>query len=318
MIQKHKENDETLSISTAALFVVLKKEYKIILLVILFFLIIGISYILIIPKEYISTGKIMPEVSYKASNGMGGLNELLKKYNGNIDVYNTEITSPELYAEIINTSEFCDYILAKEINTKRNEKISFKAYYDLKLKSKTSFFNREKSNFEANDKMTHYNIAKDIQTRIAVTIAKRNNLISVSVKMEDPVVAADIANFTIIYLIDYITKYRTEKTRQELRFIESLQKDVSNDSSKNIQLKTEIQSSLSASVIQMKIKIQEDTPTIQVLEKPQIPVFSSEPPTLRVFAEFIFLGLLTGVIIVLLKNYNYKTILNSSSPTYKE
>ncbi|WP_343613156.1 hypothetical protein [Flavobacterium sp.] len=311
MTQTPKENNEDWSVFFASLFLILKKEYKIILLATLFFSIIGISYILITPKEYVSIGKIMPEVSYKASNGMGGLNELLKKYNGNIDVYNTEITNPELYGEIINTNEFYDYILAKEIKTKTNKKMSFKGYYDLKQKNKTSFFDKEQSSFKTNDKITHYNIVQDIQTKIIVATAKKTNLISVSVKMEDPVVAADIANFSIIYIIDYITKYRTEKTRQELRFIENLQKEVSKDSSKSTYLKNEIQNSLSASLIQMKIKIQEDTPAIQVLEKPRIPVFTSEPPAFKVFAEFTFLGLVIGIIIAFLKNYNYKTLILS-------
>ncbi|PUU70488.1 hypothetical protein DBB36_08535, partial [Flavobacterium sp. WLB] len=61
------------------LLMLLKKEYKIILLITSFFSIFGFFYLLSIPKEYISIGKIMPEVSYKASNGIAGINELLKK-----------------------------------------------------------------------------------------------------------------------------------------------------------------------------------------------------------------------------------------------
>ncbi|WP_316636191.1 Wzz/FepE/Etk N-terminal domain-containing protein [uncultured Flavobacterium sp.] len=311
MTQTTEENNETISISLSSLFIVLKREYKIILLVTLLFSIFGIFYVLSIPKEYISTGKIMPEVSYKASNGIAGINQLLKKYNGNVDLYNTEITSPELYAEILNTSDFYDYILTKEVTTRTNKKMSFKSYYDLNLENNKSFFQKEKSDFKPNDKIKYYNIIQDIQKRIIITTVKKNNLIFVTAQMQDPVVAANIANFTITYLIDYITKYRTEKARQELHFIENLQKNVSKDSTKKDALKEEIQNSLSTSIIQMKIKIQEDTPTIQVLEKAQISVVNNEPSISQLIG-FIFLGFLIGVIVAFLRNHNYKTILISN------
>lgn len=262
MTRTIKENNEDWSISFTTLFVVLRKEYKIILFVTLFFSVIGFFYISVIPDEYTAVGKIMPEVAYKAPNGMGGLNEVLKKYNGNVDLYNTEITNPELYAEILTTSNFYDYILAKEIKT-RNKKMSFKSYYDFKLKNEKSFFKKEEKDFKANDKIKYQTIIQDIQKRIGVTITKKNNLVFVTVKMGDPVVAADVANFTINYLIEYITQYRTEKARQELHFIENLQNDLSKDSLKSESLKNEIQNNLAAATIQMKIRIQENTPTIE-------------------------------------------------------
>ncbi|WP_343696387.1 Wzz/FepE/Etk N-terminal domain-containing protein [Flavobacterium sp.] len=282
------ENNEYWSISLSSIFAVLQKEYKIILLSTLFFLIISSVYIFITPKEYISVGKIMPEVSYKASNGIAGINQLLKKYNGNVDLFNTEITSPELYPEILNTTDFYDYILNKKVTTSSNKKMSFKSYYDLNLKNKAG-------------------IIQDIQNRIVINPVKKNNMVFVTAKMQDPIVAADIANFTMTYLIDYITKYRTEKSRQDLRFLENLIKNVEEDSSKNEAIKNEIQNSLSASVIQMKIKIQEDTPTIQVLQKPQIPAANSEPSIPKVFTGFILLGLCIGVAIAFLKNYKLDT-----------
>ncbi|KOP38692.1 MULTISPECIES: hypothetical protein [unclassified Flavobacterium] len=294
------------------LLMLLKKEYKIILLITSFFSIFGFFYLLSIPKEYISIGKIMPEVSYKASNGIAGINELLKKYNNNVDLYNTEITSPELYAEIIKTSDFYDYILAKEVVTSANKKMSFRSYCDSGMENKKSHFQKEKSDFKTHNKIKYYSIIQDIQQRIIITSVKKNNIIFVSAQMQDPVVAADIANFTIDYLIDYITKYRTEKARQELNYIESLQKNVSKDSLKDEAFRKEIQNSLLTSIVQLKIKIQEDTPIIQVLEKAQIPVMSSEPSLRKILIVFTFIGFLIGMAIALLKKQNYKILLDSN------
>lgn len=312
MTQTNNENNELAYISLRPILAVLKKEYKTILLVTLFLSIIGFFYALNIPKEYTSTGKIMPEVSYKASNGMAGIYQLLKKFNNNVDLYNTEITNPELHAEILSTNNFYNYILSKKVITSSNKIITFKSYCDNNLKNQNSFFEKEKSNSTTNDKIKYYSTIQDIQKRIIITTNKKNNLTVISVKMPDPSVAADIANFTITYLIDYITQYRTEKARKELHFIENLQKNVSTNSSKNESSAKEIQNSLLAASVQMKIQIQEDTPIFQVLEKAQVPVMSSNTPTSTILIVFIFISFLIGIVISFLINSNYKMLLNSN------
>lgn len=303
MSQTTIKNYESTLISLSSLFVVLKREYKIILSLTFIFLIIGIFYILNISKEYISTSKIMPEVSYKASNGMAGIYQVLKKYNSNIDLYNTEITSSELYAEILKTNDFYQYILNKEVKTNKDKKISFKLYYDSILENERGFSEKGKSH--------SITTIQDIQNKIVISTAKKNNLILVTVNMPDPSVAADIANFTTTYLIDYITKYRTEKARLKLKFIENLQKDISKDSTKNEDLTKEIQDNLIALTVQMKIQIQEDTPIFQILEKAQPPINSSETSKTETLSVFIFIGFLIGSVIAFLINNNYRIILNT-------
>lgn len=311
MTQTDQRNNELTPINLSSVFISLKKEYKIILSTVILFPIIGVFYILNTPKEYTSIGKIMPEISYKVSNGMGGLYEILKKYNNSVDLYNTEITSTELYGEILKTKDFYDYLLTEKVKTINDKKISFKSYCDYNLQNKNSFFGNGNSDSTANSKMKHYSI-QDIQKRIVVNAVKKNSIILVAVKMPDPSVAADIANSTITYLIDYITKYRTEKARQELQFIENLQKKNLEDSSKNEAFTKEMQNNLSASTIQMKIKIQEDTPIFQVLEKAQIPVMSSNTPPYLILTALIFIGFVVGVVIAFLRNNNYKLLFNSN------
>ena len=123
--------------------------------------------------------------------------------------------------------------------------------------------------------------------------------------MSNPIIAANIANYTIDYIISYITKYRTEKARQELFFIEELLKN-----SQKEKFSKEIQNNLLASIIQMKIKIQEDTPNIQVLEYAPIPAINNNPPLYKIIIPFISLGLLVGIILVLFINSNYKKLIN--------
>ncbi|RUT72096.1 hypothetical protein D0817_00270 [Flavobacterium cupreum] len=290
MTQTDQQNTEFTSIYLNSLIVVLKREYKIILAFTALLPIIGIFYILNISKEYTASSKIMPEVSYKAPNGMAGIYQLLKKYNNNIDLYNTEITSPEIYSEILKTNDFCEYILNKTVKTKNNKDISLKSYCDGYLENNNLF----------------------LQKRIVVSTNKKNNITLVTVNMPDPSVAADISNFTTTYLIDYITKYRTEKARQKLHFIENLQKDFSKDSTKSENLTGEIQDNLEALTVQTKIQIQEDTPIFQILEKAQPPLGSNEPSILEILGVFVFAGFLIGIVIAFLRNHNYKILLNSN------
>lgn len=300
------ENNNLDTINLVLVFSVLKKEYKLILFSTLLPAIIGFFYFINIPKEYTATGKIMPEISFKASNGMAGIYDLLRKFNNDTDLYNTEITSSELYAEILKTNDFYEYILSKKVKTIDNRKISFKTYYYDIMKN-------EKSNSVSNDRIKYYNATRDIQTRIVVTNTnKKNSVIVVNAKMPDPVVAADIANFTITYLTDFITKYRTEKSRKELHFIENLQKNLSKDSLQNKAISEEIHNSLAASKVKMKIKIQEDTPVFQILEKAQIPVISSNTSTNIALILLGGIGLFIGVFIAFLRNGNYKYLVNQS------
>lgn len=294
-------NNESILVFLSSILSILKREYKVVLLLTFLFPIIGFFYILSIPKEFIACSKIMPEVLYKASDGMAGINQVLKKYNNNVDLYNTEITSSELYAEILKTNDFYDYIFNKKLKINNNE-VSFKSYCEYNLQNKNIFSRKGKSYSTVT--------REDVEKRIVITTSKKNNLILVTVNMPDPSVAADIANFTTVYFIDYIVRYRTQKARQKLHFIEHLQKDISKDSVKSEDLTKEIQNSLSVLTVQMKIQIQEDTPIFQILEKAQPTVRSSEPSMAKMLSSFIFSGFLIGIVIAFLRNNNYKIFLN--------
>lgn len=298
-------DDSMIEIDFLAFFKILKAEKTIIGLSVFLATILGGLYAFVFntKAEFVAIGKIMPEVASKPTNGMGGLFEILKKYSGNVDMYNTEITRPDIYDEIINTKAFCNYLLSKNVETISSKKLNFKTYYDANLILKNSFYQQEKQDSASNNRAIEYAYQQDIQKRIVITTSKKNNLVSVSVKMPDPVVAANIANYTIDYLIDFITKYRTEKARQELFFVEKLLKNTQQEN-----FSKEIHKSLMAFELQMKIKIQEDTPILQVLEYAQIPVMNSNPSIFSIILPCLFIGLIVGIIVALFKNKSYRML----------
>jgi len=272
--------EKEFTIDFVKFFKILISEKKILGLSVFISLVLSVFYFYGIKTEYTATGKILPEVAHKPINGLGGLFELLKKYSGNVDLYNTEITPQNLYVEIINTKSFYNYLTTRNIISINKKIIKFKDYHES-------------------------NLLENIQKRIQITVEKKHSIVLVSVNLSNPIIAANIANCTIDYIISYITKYRTEKARQELFFIEELLKN-----SKKENFSKEIQNNLLASIIQMKIKIQEDTPNIQVLEYAPIPAINNNPPLYKIIIPFISLGLLVGIILVLFINSNYKKLIN--------
>ncbi|TDB67452.1 Wzz/FepE/Etk N-terminal domain-containing protein [Arundinibacter roseus] len=304
MTNSNRENS-AIEIDLHVFFKIIKAEIIVIGLSIFLGAVLGSLYAFTFNSnpEYTATGKILPEVASKPTNGLGGLFEILKQYGGNIDMYNTEITRPDIYEEIINTSKFYTYLLSKSVGTSNNKKLPFEQYYLTNFSHKNKIGDQEKVDSASSNTIFHYNYQQTIQKRIVINSSKKNSLVSISVKMPDPVVAADIANLTIQYLIDFITKYRTEKARQELAFVENLIKNNQKDN-----FSKEIHESLMASELQMKIKIQEDTPIIQVLEYAQIPVIKTNPSHLLIILPFIFIGLLLGILVAIFKNNEYHII----------
>lgn len=288
-------DDRIIEIDFLIYFKIIKAEKNIILLTILISILIGGFYAIYSNSkpEFEAIGKIMPEVAIKPDNGLGGLYEVLKKYGSNTDMYNTDITRPEIYGEIINTKTFYDYLLLKNVKTVKGKKLLFKTYYYANLAPENSITEHEKNV----DRKLEYFYQQNIQSRIKINNSKNNNVVSVYVKMPDPVVAANIANFTIDYLIEFITKYRTEKAHQELLFVEKLI-----DETLKTDISKEVKTNLLTSSIQMKIKIQEDTPVIQVLENAQIPMFKSNKSNILIMSPFIFFGFIAGMVIALFKN----------------
>ena len=72
-------------------------------------------------------------------------------------------------------------------------------------------------NYISFNRQTENNI-KDLKERIICTYDKKVGVITISVKMPDPVVAANVARFSMNYLTDYIINYRTEKQKRDLDF----------------------------------------------------------------------------------------------------
>lgn len=147
---------------------------------------------------------------------------------------------------------------------------------------------------------------------------------------QSPEVTVQLANIITESLSDYLIWHRTEKARQNLEFLEQRHKEayssfvneqdrlasfrdqnrgtltaVARTHEQNIQseynVKLNIYNSITEQLEQARIKLQQDTPVVSVLQEAVYPNRKSSPNRMRILILFAFLGSLFGVMIVLIK-----------------
>ncbi|MDP1815383.1 MAG: GNVR domain-containing protein [Leadbetterella sp.] len=341
------QEPDVIKINFKVFWQILKKEKWLIISTNILFIVVGVIFAFSLKEEFKSEGKILPEIQAKGGSmgqfaGLAALAGVdLSSAGGGADA-----VRPDLYPDVLKSTPFFLRLFEEKIKTKTNKELSFQEFYNsevldgkLKEKDQKNLFPKS-DNYISFNRQTEKNI-KDLKERIICTYDKKAGVISISVKMPDPVVAANVARFSMNYLTDYIINYRTEKQKRDLDFLmERLNaakgKFYSNQSKKasytdqmplnalrlqsadlqreRIESEYKISSNFYNSLLQKyeeaKLKMQQETPVIKVLEPPVVPNLKTEPKKLLIVIVASFLGLLISTSIVILKNKNYNSILN--------
>jgi uncharacterized protein involved in exopolysaccharide biosynthesis len=224
----------------------------------------------------------------------------------------------------------------------------FQAFYnkevlDGKLKEKDQKDKFPKSeNYISFNRQTEKNI-KDLKERILCSYDKKAGVIAISVKMPDPVVAANVARFSMNYLTDYIINYRTEKQKRDLDFLaerlnaakgkyyttqsqkasytdqmplNALRLQSADLQRERIESEYKISSSFYNSLLQKyeeaKLKIQQETPILKVLEPPVVQNLKSEPKKAVIIVFSLIIGFSISILLSIIHKKNYKYILKES------
>ncbi len=182
---------------------------------------------------------------------------------------------------------------------------------------------------ETSDDIPHLNRAqfeavKKLRDRISASIDQRTGVISISAEFPDRRVAAQIAQYTVEYLTDYITEYRIQKVQKDLEFVKERYEEKKQefhqaqinlarfrDANRNIvsaaaqteeqrlqdqyNLAFNVYNGLAQQLEQARIKVQEETPVIKVLEPVSVPVERSKPRRGMVMVVTVFLGVIVGL-----------------------
>lgn len=159
-------------------------------------------------------------------------------------------------------------------------------------------------------------IIENLRERVSVSLNEESGVINLSVTMPDPHAAAQLANKSIGLMREYVINYRTRKAEEDLAFaieqmeiakaeFQNAQTRLAEFTDQNVNLATarartqqqrlqseydltfNVYNSLAQQVEQAKLKVQEQTPVVSVLQPVQVPV-EDETSGLMVLIAFVF------------------------------
>lgn len=317
--------------------------------------IIGALYTLTVPNEYASTVKMLPEIDSKQMGGFSSLKSLAGL--AGIDLNSsaaTEAIRPDLYPNILESTPFLLATLEQKVFVaKKNKWIFVKDLIGKEsIEAPINLFGKLDEEKDEKDELylKHLptqalskevvNIDKeknakieDLKSRINAEIDKKSGVITINVKITDPVAAASIATYAQNYLTDYVTRYRTQKAKVDLEFLANRKREakdqydkalfnlssyrdqnrnlflnVARDQEKKLQYEVDIAynlySNLSSQLEEAKINVQQKIPVIKILEPAQVAVKKSEPKRLLITLGFAIFGLIISGGYVFVKSQN--------------
>lgn len=198
-----------------------------------------------IPKEYTSTVVMAPESS-SGANAAGGLGALASMAGFNLGGLSgsEDALYPELYPQIISSTPFLCELMSLQVETKEGE-LNTTLYNYLSKHQKKTWWSKAmvapikmvKRMFgpevvdtivptsSVNLTRKQYLTLQSLDDKIGVNVDKGNFVITLSVTMQDPKVAATIATVVSENLQDYIGQYRSAKARKDLAYTELLYKE---------------------------------------------------------------------------------------------
>jgi len=194
-----------------------------------------------IPKEYETKVILAPEITKK--NALGGNMGTLAAMAGiNLGNMNSEdAIGPDLYPQIINSTPFLvDLFNVKVVSSDTTIQTTLYGYmedhqkrawwgYIMSFPFKVLKLFSKSNDKENNDEIDYFKLSrkqldltKTLKKRISANVDNKNGTIFLSVKMQDPLISAMLANVVKDNLQKYIVNYRTNKARQDLYFAEKL------------------------------------------------------------------------------------------------
>jgi len=343
------KEEKELSIDFIALWkVLIVGKWKIILVGFVVSLLTAIS-LFNTPNEYTSTASVMPELQTSALSGLSKYAGLASPAGINLsDMAGSDAVRPDLYPNVINNTSFFLYLLEQPIRTSDNKSLKFWDFYVQKYDLDTLKYNENGGILESVrgllgiqviknqsvkdlqgkvvfiSKIKGFQIENKLMKKIIANIDKKTGVISVSVELPDPVTAAHVAQISMNYLTDFVTKYRVEKAKTDADFLASQLKAARGqyyssqaqkaEYSDQFQLATirlqsadikreriesdyRVNSAFYQQLLQQyemaKLKVQQETPIFKTLQKPVVPYEKSGPRRLLyiIFTGFLSLGI---------------------------
>ena len=305
-------------------------------------LIIGVIIAISIPRQYTVEVTLSPEMG--SAKG-GGLSGLAASFLGS-DVTmgdGTDALNASLSADIVSSTPFLLELSTMKIPVLKNEMMTLNAYLDeesspwwsyvigfpgMVIGGVKSLFIEGEDEFISSDKVSQGTIELSkkelgkigvLKKMIVASVDKKTSMTSVAVTLQEPRVAAVVADSVVKKLQEYIIDYRTSKAKEDCIYLEKLFKErqqeyyaaqqkyadyldshdniilqsvrseqerLQNDMSLAYQIYSQVASQLQVS----RAKVQEEKPVFAVIEPAVVPLTPSGTDKKICVLAFIFLS----------------------------
>ena len=305
-------------------------------------LVIGIIVAISIPKQYTVEVTLSPEMG---NTKAGGLSGLAASFLGTGMAINegTDALNASLSADIVSSTPFLLELSTMKIPALEGETMTLNVYLDeesspwwsyvigfpgMVIGGVKSLFTEEESESVPSDKANLGTIElskkesekiEALKKKILASVDKKTSMTTVSVTLQNPKVAAVVADSVVRKLQEYIIDYRTTKAKEDCLYLERLFKERQQeyydaqkkyadymDSHDNIILQSvraeqeRLQNDMSlayqvysqvANQLQVaRAKVQEEKPVFAVVEPAVIPLYPSGTSRKIYVLAFIFLS----------------------------
>lgn len=334
--------------------------------------VIGLIVAFSIPREYNTTVKLAPETTDKKATN-GGLGALASMAGINIGSGGgVDAVYPMLYPDVVNSVPFITSLFDVEVQlSKDGPKMTVQQFMDeeshgpwwsfiLGLPGKVIGLFRSSEEVSADHKLNAFQLTQDeallvtaLRDRISTSVDTKTSVVTIDVKMQDPLVSAMLADTVVTRLKDYITAYRTDKARQDLEYAERINKEAREEyyvaqqryadyldrnqglafrSAETVKERLANEATLAFNLYNQtaqklqaaQAQVQETTPVCAVITPATVPVKPTSPRKALILIGFTFLAFIACAAWILfgkpaLQNYKERlhTLQESPEPTAK-
>ena len=302
--------------------------------------IIGVIIALTTPKQYTVSVKLAPESS-KSGGGLSSIASMLGVGGLNMGS-DADALNITLYPDIVSSTPFILDLLDTPVSTMDEEQTDttlvgyLKEYTSSSLMGTVmslpfkaiggviSLFKSEEEKEE--NKINPFHLTKEqsktvtgLKKLIIANVDKKTGVTTVSVTMQDPMVAAILTDTVIVKLKEHITKYRVSKAEEDCKYWEQLNEHRKDeyyqkqkvyaeyvDANKNIILQSvrieqerlqnemnlayQVYSNVAAQLQMAKAKVQEAKPVFAVVEPASVPLRPSGTSRKMILVGIVFLA----------------------------
>ena len=299
--------------------------------------VIGLIIAFSIPKEYLATVKLAPEI--KDGKSAGSLGALASMAGLSAGSSSSDALNPDLYPEVVNSVPFITSLFDVRVPLADDDSVTMPVIQYLRTEISSPWWNvilglpgkligllKGSDEQSADHTLDNFRLTPQelglveaLRGRISTTIDSKSSLVSINVTMQDPLVAAVLADTVMARLQEFVIDYRTTKARQDLKYIETLNEEAKAtyykaqqnyaaylDRNQNLslfsaqttrdrlqneaQLAFNLYNQTAQQVQTAQAKVQENTPVFAVVTPATVPVKAAKPRKAIILVGFIFLG----------------------------